>query len=405
MEKKKKNILFITHLYYPALGGAERVFQKIAEGLAQKGHDITVLTSDALSTEQYFHNIGNNLPEYETLNGVHIIRQELVTRVYKIFKVFHLLSRLRGVGKLFGPLFSGPHFYKKYFKILRQDFDVLIVGPTPTSVTFYGLFYKWKHPNSRFVIIPCMHIEDSLHTSPVNIWSLKKANLIFTLTGIEKKYLISRGIKNKTVKKIACGVDDFFLHSPIEKDSINKDYVLYLGQEGGHKQIPLLIKAMKIIWTVGFPNKLVIAGARTNISPQLDDLIKKLPKKFSGNIIRINNFSEAQKVSLIDNCRVLVNPSSYESFGIVFVEAWARKKPVIGAKIIALKEIIKDGTNGYLFDPKMEGDLEVKIIQLLQDQDTANKLGASGYAAVQEKYIWSKIIDRVDMLIQKSRHS
>ncbi|MCJ7580633.1 MAG: glycosyltransferase family 4 protein [Candidatus Aminicenantes bacterium] len=396
----KKRVLFITHLYFPALGGAERVFQKMAEGLAKRGHDVTVLTSDALSTEEYFHNIQNKLPEDDTLNGVHIIRQELATNIYKVLNIFHRISRLRGVGTLFSPLLFGPHFYKKYFIILKQDFDVIIAGPTPTSTLFYGFLFKKKHPNSRFVIFPCMHIEDRLHTSPVNIWVLKKAELIFALTGVEKKYLISRGIKNGAVKKFACGVDDIFLRSPFEKNPNIKDYVLYLGQEGGHKQIPSLIKAMEIIWARGYKNKLIIAGARTKFSPILDELIKKLPKIHNSNIVRINNFSEEQKVKLIDNCSVLVNPSSYESFGIVFLEAWARKKPVIGANISALKEIIKDGINGFLFDPKIEGDLEAKIIQLLSDRDKAKELGNAGFADVQERYMWNKLLDRLDKMLE-----
>lgn len=396
----KKRILFITHLYFPALGGAERVFQRMAEGLVRKGHDVTVLTSNALSTEQYFHQIRNDLPEYESLNGVQIIRQELATRIYKVFKIFQYFSRLRGVGRLFGPLFFGPHFYKKYFEILRLDFDVIFAGPTPTSATFYGLFYTWKHPRAKLFLFPHMHIEDRLHTSPVNIWALKKADIVLALTRVEKKYLILRGIKKERIQRTVNGVDDFLLQAPFQEDANNKDYILYLGQEGGHKQIPLLIKAMKLIWTWGYDNKLVIAGARTNYSPFLDTLIKKLPKENRARIKRINDFSDAEKVRLLDNCLVLVNPSSYEAFGIVFLEAWSRKKPVIGTNIIALKEIIKDGTNGFLFDPKMEGDLEAKIIQLIKDRDTANKLGASGYADVQEKYIWSKILDPLEKTIE-----
>ena len=54
MTKQNKKILFITHLYSPSIGGAEKVFQRLAEEFIKIGYDVTVLTSDATSTEQYF---------------------------------------------------------------------------------------------------------------------------------------------------------------------------------------------------------------------------------------------------------------------------------------------------------------------------------------------------------------
>jgi len=156
-----------------------------------------------------------------------------------------------------------------------------------------------------------------------------------------------------------------------------------------------LIKTMMNIWDKGYKNILVIAGARTYFSPALDKLIEKLPYRYKSNILRFNDISEEHKLELLDNCLVLVNPSSYEAFGIVFLEAWARRKPVIGAKIKAIREIVKNGYNGFLFDDKIKSDLEEKILRFINDNKLAQKMGWHGHEEVKMKYTWSRIVEQI----------
>lgn len=395
----KKKVLFITHLYYPSIGGAERVFQRIAEGLATRGYSVTVLTSDALSTEQYFTWTDNKLPGHENVNGVQVIREPLDSTLYKILKILNIFNKLGRASIYYRPLIFGPHFFAKFKEVLREEYDAIIAGPTPTSTIYYGILCKKKHPSSKLIIFPHMHIADRLHTSPINRWAIKAADAVFTLTEAESKYLVRKGIKEQRIKRIVNGVDDFLLEEKPQMDDELNDYVLYLGQEGGHKRIPLLIRAMKNIWKRGYENKLVIAGARTYFSPTLDKLIAELPQPYRSKIHRFNDIPEEQKVKLLDNCRVMVNPSTYEAFGLVFLEAWARKKPVIGARIEAIQEIIKDGQNGFLFESKSIRDLQRKLLRILDDRSLAANLGETGYKAVKEKYTWNKIIDQIDVFL------
>lgn len=392
----KKKILFITHLYFPSIGGAERVFQRIAEGLAKRGYSVTVLTSDALSTEQYFTWTDNQLPGHETVNGVQVIREPLDSKLYKTLKILNIFNKLGRASIYYRPLIFGPHFFAKFKEVLREEYDTIIAGPTPTSTIYYGILYKKKHPRSKLIIFPHMHIADRLHTSPINRWAIKAADAVFTLTESESNYLAKKGVKKHRIKRIVNGVDDFLLEEKLRIDDKLSDYVLYLGQEGGHKRIPLLIRAMINIWKKGYENKLVIAGARTYFSPTLDKLIAELPQQYRSKIHRFNDIPEEQKLTLLDNCRVMVNPSTYEAFGLVFLEAWARKKPVIGAKIEAIQEIVRDGKNGLLFESKSIRDLERKLLSILDDRSLAANLGELGYKDVIDKYTWEKVVARID---------
>jgi len=408
----KKKILFITHLYYPSLGGAERVFQRLAEGLAARGHEVTVLTSDALSTEHYFSRVKNNLSAEEKLNRVLVVRESINSPLYRVMRFIDSpLRRLGRAGVYLRPLSFGPHFRQAWGELFQRPFDLVIAGPTPTSALYYGLLYRLRHPRTRLIAIPCLHIGDKLHTSPANIAALRWADGVVTLTLREKTYLGWRGVNEERVFVLASGVDEPLLEAGpgaednekgqaknnkeegtlLRRGQIPREYILYLGQEGEHKRIPLLVRAMTKLWDAGYKNNLVIAGARTNYSATIDRLLAALPKEYQTKIIRWNNVSEEEKVRLLDSCLMLVNPSAYESFGIVFLEAWARAKPVIGADIPVLREIIRPGENGLLFRSGSVDDLTEKIRFLMENRDYATRLGEKGRQEVWERYTWPRI--------------
>jgi len=401
----RKKILFITHIYYPSVGGAERVFQRIAEGLSLRGHAVTVLTSDALSTEQFFTGAHNDLPPYERLNGVWVIRESIRSPLYRVLKIFDRAGRVTGrLGVFFRPLVFGPHFTRTFREVGRGRFDAVIAGPVPTSATFYAVFYKGKHPFSHLILFPHMHTRDRLHTTFVNLWVLRRADHVIALSEAEKNYLARRGVRRKRLFRLVNAVDEPILQAPKTPAWSDMDYVLYLGQEGGHKRIPLLVRAMQSLWDKGLAPGLVIAGARTNFSPELDRIIGALPAPHKDKISRFNDISESRKIALLDNCLVLVNPSSFEAFGLVFLEAWARRKPVIGARIDAVREVIRDGENGFLFEDKSVADLEEKIRIILDDRSRAEKMGEAGYEDVLAKYRWEAVIRRVESVLQKKFH-
>jgi len=393
-----QSILFLIHLYAPAVGGAEKVFQKTAEALASKGHRVTVLTCDALSMESYYIPTKNRLPSYDRIHGVAVIREYLGRPAYQPFRVIDTLLRKAGrFGLLLRPLVIGPHYFRRFREVSGKSYDIVIAGPTPTSSIFYGLLYKMIHREAKLVIFPHMHIQDKLHTSLLNIEALKKADLLFALTDVEKAYLLACGVGAEKIVRIVNGVDRSFLQAPRSELRDGLDAVLFLGQEGEHKRIPLLIEAMRRLWRKGYGHPLVIAGARAGFSRELDRLILNLPAPDRARIVRLNNISEKLKIGLLDNCLVLVNPSGFEAFGLVFLEAWARGKPVIGADIKALKEIIRDGHNGFLFNPLKDGDLEEKILSVIRDKPHAVKMGQAGRLEVSERYVWDKIFDKLDL--------
>lgn len=390
----KRKILFITHLYWPSIGGGEKLFQSLAEKLSIQ-FDITVLTSNVTSTDNYFKPLGTPPPlAEEIMNNVRIIRANInPNNTFGNF--WHRFGfKFKKLWFNYASVFFGPFFdYKTIHKLLNEQWDWVICGPTPTSALFYGWMFK-KITHTKLAVIPCMHTEDKLHAASINISFIKKADLVLTLTENEINFFKLHGFSQKQLLNTGLGVDEFLLNTP-SKSFFEKNYVLYLGQEGGHKNILTLIDAMVSLWAKGFTNKLVIAGARTSYSPVIDDKIKSLDPDSRSKIIRINKLEDQLKVSLLDNCLVMVNPSSYESFGIVFIEAWARQKPVIGSNVPAVNQLIKNNSDGLLFDNQDITKLARSIETLLSDRKLAKKFGTNGHQKVLKAYNWPSIIKNI----------
>jgi phosphatidylinositol alpha-mannosyltransferase len=95
---------------------------------------------------------------------------------------------------------------------------------------------------------------------------------------------------------------------------------------------------------------------------------------------------------------VFALPSTGESFGIAYLEAWLCHKPVIGARIGATQCVIEEGVDGLLVTPKDADDTARAILALLGDKDRRESMGRHGHAKTVAQFTWDKVTDKVERL-------
>jgi glycosyltransferase involved in cell wall biosynthesis len=79
-------------------------------------------------------------------------------------------------------------------------------------------------------------------------------------------------------------------------------------------------------------------------------------------------------------CTVVVHASiEPEPFGMVLIEAMAEARPVVASILGAPSEIIRDGIEGYLVDPRDSTALANRVIALLADPAAATDMGLKGH--------------------------
>jgi glycosyltransferase involved in cell wall biosynthesis len=90
----------------------------------------------------------------------------------------------------------------------------------------------------------------------------------------------------------------------------------------------------------------------------------------------------------IANARIAILPSEmYENAPLTLLEAFAFGKPVVGARIGGIPEMIADGENGLLFEPGNVEDLRLKLERMsaMTDREIGN-MGRTARQMVEQEY-------------------
>lgn len=102
------------------------------------------------------------------------------------------------------------------------------------------------------------------------------------------------------------------------------------------------------------------------------------------------------------DCDVLVAPSRYESFGLIYAEAMAWGKPVIGCRAGGIPEVVLDGETGLLVAPGDSDALRNALIQLLRDPAVRRRFGEAGRQRVQNCFSRGRLAQQSAALYAES---
>jgi glycosyltransferase involved in cell wall biosynthesis len=94
---------------------------------------------------------------------------------------------------------------------------------------------------------------------------------------------------------------------------------------------------------------------------------------------------------LLAACDVVVHPSRAESFGLVTIEAWAARRPIVVGDIPAVRSLVGSVPAALLVDPGDDEELARTLIELLADLERCQELGAVGRAEVEERFTWDRV--------------
>ncbi|MDD3998639.1 MAG: glycosyltransferase family 1 protein [Candidatus Shapirobacteria bacterium] len=234
---------------------------------------------------------------------------------------------------------------------------------------------------------------DTTTKSPLLYWPRYWAYLLMTRIIFYSSHLIvpSHFWRDYIIKKYKYppqkiiityeAVDPNFLKLKDQSTKAPKNYLIYTGNLYPHKNIGIILKALKKL-----PNlKLKIICARSLFSQKIE---KQISQQRLQKQVEFLGYVPDDKFSILyQRALALVHPSFLEGFSLTGLEAMALNCPVIAASSSCLPEIYQDSV--LYFDPNNPSDL-VKQIKLLQkSKDLRKKLIALGQKQV-VKYSWSK---------------
>lgn len=118
----------------------------------------------------------------------------------------------------------------------------------------------------------------------------------------------------------------------------------------------------------------------------------------SDSVQFVEGLSKQQLASCYKQADVFALPSTGEGFGLVFLEAMAFAKPVVGVSAGGATDLIRDGVNGILVAPNNAEQLFRALDGLLGQTKSRDKLGRKGAEIVRTEYtveIFQRALGRI----------
>lgn len=394
------NILHVSQNYFPSVGGPQYTMKHVSEKLvAFYGDNVQVCTTNSLygPETRLFKKIE---PAVETVEQVQVNRLPFNRWHYPLIE---LAGKVHGkaTGK---PL---PRAITKYRweldspaidkMMAESNADVIMATTIIYNFSDYPLWrFKTKNPRP-FVLYGAIHLHKPLpHNSPL-IKRAKACDCYIANTDFERNELIKYGVKENKIVTVGTGIElkDFItpqqdVKAFRQQQGIKESDVLigFIGRLVKGKGVAILIDAFRKLYADNKDIKLLLAGGTTEYVPEIKRVIEeeKLP------IILLESFEDNLKPLLYNALDIFVLGSQSESFGVVFLEAWACKKPVIGSKMGAIQSLLSEEVDSLLFESGNSDSLKVTLQSLIQKPEARQALGSNGYNKVVENYTWEKIV-------------
>ncbi len=401
-------IVHVSPMYAPALGGAEHHLKAISERLVSRGHDVTVLTADVSFHEDLWPGRSGQLPRREILNGVKVVRFSpsggLVNSGLDLWK--RLRGGYRSLRLVFGEdgmefLTRKPFLSPLIPYLLRSRADIV------TSANWYWppayhVYLVRKLKRFTLVGIPLFHTAEFWCGNSVYGRMLAVCDAVVVNTSHEGEFVRERSKARVEVAGVGIEPESF---KDRDGAGIRRRYLLgdspvvgFVGRQAANKGATRLIEAMEFVWQWNNKVKLVLAGPSAHRSGDVDRVIANLSEANRAKIINIGEFADSEKPSIFEAFDIFALPSTSESFGIAYLEAWLCNKPVVGANIGPTRCVIDDGVDGLLANPNEAGEIARAIIALLSDPCRRQTMGRNGCAKTMSRYTWDKVTDKVEQL-------
>jgi glycosyltransferase involved in cell wall biosynthesis len=357
-------ILISSDTYYPHVNGASYFTQRLALLLTKAGHEVAVL-----APSESFSNTD------EIRNGVHVFGvRSLSILFYPLFRfVIPGAShrRIRRVLKAFKP--DVVHI-QMHFTICRavaaqaRRLNIPVIATNhfmPDNIVYYLPIPTFTQSFvAKLMWADCARI-------------LRKIPTVTSPTETAAKLL--EPWLRRPVLAISCGIDRELFNPHVSKGDIMKKYslpelpiLLSVSRLDREKNIDLVLRAAaNALKAVSF--HLVIAGN----GAEKNNLMRLAEKLGISRQVTFPGFVPNEELpSLYKVASCFVTASTAELQGITVMEAMATGLPIIGARAVALPELVHDGVNGLVFEPGDQMRLGEHLTTIFNDTSLRERMGA-----------------------------
>jgi glycosyltransferase involved in cell wall biosynthesis len=406
-------IVHLPNLYAPSVGGVQSLVRILSEAFAAGGDEVTVFTSNGIDTSAFYvEDPGLRIEvQSEVRNGVSIQRFPIEHRLHA--RLFGSLASGLGAATIARARQSlGARAWHRALRkrpfcpglaaaLIQLRPDLAVAFNSASSFTI-SCWLANAAAGIPYVVFPTLHTTATWAYDPWVVPVLQAADAVVVATRFERDHLVGRGVDPRAIEIVPPGIDPAAGRARgrvAAKRVLGLDsepVVGCVGRQVAGKGIEILIRAMRHVWARRPTTQLMLAGgAEPSFEPTLAAELAQLQPLERARVVTIGAFSEAEAGDLFAACDIFALPSTVESFGIGYLEAWRQRTPVVAAAGGAPASFIRDGGDGFLVAPGRTDALAHALLRLLDDATLRNRLGDAGHARLADEFHADRMIERV----------
>lgn len=174
--------------------------------------------------------------------------------------------------------------------------------------------------------------------------------------------------------------------------------ILFLGNVMERKGLHTLLEAIRLLSSAF---RLDVVGSLTTdpaYAKQMQDFV--MVNGLSSIVHFHSSLNNQPLIEKLKTAHVLVVPSSYEGFGIVYLEGMGFGLPAIGTTLGAASEVIEDGVTGFLIQPGDAHSLATKLQVMNERRDLLIQMSLAARSRYQRQPTWNQTAGEIREFLQ-----
>jgi len=184
----------------------------------------------------------------------------------------------------------------------------------------------------------------------------------------------------------------------VERCKTKELKILFLGNIIERKGLHTLLEAVR---PLTFDFRLDIIGSITTDPAYANQMQKFATDNGLASVVTFHSALDNEPLKQkLKQAHILIVPSSYEGFGIVYLEGMAFGLPAIGTTAGAAGEIIEHQKTGYLIEPNDSTTLATFIAQLASNRSLLTELSLNARKRYIQQPAWNQTASQIRVFLQ-----
>lgn len=370
MYSKPLKILIGADTYPPDVNGAAQFGHRLATGMRDRGHEVHVVAARSASGPSYDIEI-DGITEHR-LRSHH-------PPTHPYFRFCFPWEMQRRVGRILDEVKPDVVHIQCHYIIGRM----LSWECKRRGIRLIATNHFMPENMNPFLPFPKV-VLDFISTCS---WKdmervLSRAAYVTTPTPIGAQAMHDHGFRTPVVP-VSNGIDSavYELEEGEEIDKRDHPVVFFAGRLAVEKNLEVLIRALSHL-PKDLNVHLELAG-----SGEIEDRLRDVAREagVEDRVDFLGFVSDAELRAGYLRADVFCQPGTAELQSLVTLEAMSASKPVVLANALALPHLVKEGENGYLFEPDDENDLSDKLLRVLSaSEEERRRMGEVSHRMVQK---------------------